>query len=76
MHRRRRFRPSQQQNNEPLALRAADTQQLQQKQKDELQRLMGETSPEQKQQLEAAKFEALREFWLQAPEEDQQNVPF
>ncbi|MFN6569032.1 hypothetical protein [Dendronalium sp. ChiSLP03b] len=49
---------------------------MKQKQRDELQRLVGETSPEHKQQLEAVKLQALREFWSQAPLKDQENMPF
>ncbi|MBH8566833.1 hypothetical protein I8748_32595 [Nostoc sp. CENA67] len=76
LSRRRRFRPSQQGQGEAPALPAVTAEQMKQKQKDELQRLVGKVSPEQKQQLEAAKFEALRDFWSQAPEEDQRNMPF
>jgi hypothetical protein len=46
---------------------------MQQKQRDELQRLVGEVSPEEKQQLQAAKREMLRRFWAASPDED---VPF
>ena len=76
LFRRRRFRPSQQGQAEAAALPAVTTEQLKQQQRDELQRLVGEVSPEETQQLESAKFEALRKFWSQAPEEDQQNMPF
>ena len=71
LFRRRNFRPST--KNEPLALPSATTQQMQQKQRDELQRLVGEVSPEEKQQLQAAKREMLRRFWAASPDED---VPF
>ncbi|MBD2459085.1 DNA-damage-inducible protein [Nostoc sp. FACHB-87] len=74
LFRRRNFRPST--KNEPLALPAVDTEQIKQKQRDEVARLIGEVSPEEKQQFLAAKRQQLREFWSQAPEEDQKNMPF
>lgn len=74
LYRRRNFRPSG--NDEPLALPAVTTEQMKQKQQAELQQLVGEVSPEEKQRLQAAKLDLLREFWSQAPEEDQQNMPF
>ncbi|MCC5640436.1 KilA-N domain-containing protein [Nostoc sp. CHAB 5844] len=74
LFRRRNFRPST--KNEPLALPAVDTEQMKQRQHDELARLMGEVSPEEKQQFQAAKRQKLREFWSQAPVEDQENMPF
>ncbi|MBD2457685.1 hypothetical protein H6G80_26890 [Nostoc sp. FACHB-87] len=74
MFRRRNFRPST--KNESLALPAVDTEQMKQKQRDEVARLVGEVSPEEKQQFQAAKRQKLREFWSQAPEEDQENMPF
>ncbi|WP_242062411.1 hypothetical protein [Nostoc punctiforme] len=49
---------------------------MKQKQQAEVERLVGEVSPQEKQRLQAAKLEALREFWSQAPEEDQENMPF
>jgi len=74
LFRRRGFRPSA--KDEPLALPAVTTEQLKQKQRAEVERLVGEVPPEEKQQLQAAKLNALREFWSQAPEEDQKNMPF
>jgi len=74
LFRRRNFRPST--KNETLALPAVDTEQMKQKQRDEIARLIGEVSPEEKQQFQAAKRQQLREFWSQAPEEDQENMPF
>lgn len=74
LYRRRGFRPSA--KDEPLALPAATTEHLKQRQQAELQQLVGEVSPEEKQRLQAAKLQALREFWSQAPEEDQKNMPF
>ncbi|MBD2458180.1 DNA-damage-inducible protein [Nostoc sp. FACHB-87] len=74
LFRRRNFRPST--KNETLALPAVDTEQMKQRQRDEVARLVGEVSPEEKQQLQAAKRQQLREFWSQAPEEDQENMPF
>ncbi|MFN6569185.1 hypothetical protein [Dendronalium sp. ChiSLP03b] len=74
LFRRRGFRPST--KNEPLALPAATTEQMKQKQRDEVAQLIGEVSPEEKQQFQAAKRQKLREFWSQAPEEDQENMPF
>ncbi|WGV29186.1 hypothetical protein [Halotia branconii] len=74
LFRRRNFQPST--KNEPLALPAMTTQQMTQKQQAEVERLVKEVSPQEKQQFQAAKLQALREFWSQAPEEDQQNMPF
>lgn len=74
LFRRRNFRPSA--KNELLALPAVDTEQMKQRQKDEVEQLIGEVSPEEKQQFQAAKRQKLREFWSQAPEEDQKNMPF
>ncbi|MBD2491704.1 BRO family protein [Aulosira sp. FACHB-615] len=74
LFRRRGFRPSP--KNEPLALPAVDTEQIKQKQRDEVARLIGEVSPEEKQQFQAAKRQQLREFWSQAPVENQENMPF
>ncbi|MBD2253381.1 BRO family protein [Nostoc parmelioides] len=76
LSRRRGFRPSQQGQIEPLALPSVSTDQMKQKQRDEVAQLVGEVSPQEKQQLQAAKLQALREFWSQAPEEDQKNMPF
>ncbi|WP_242054687.1 hypothetical protein [Nostoc sp. FACHB-190] len=74
LFRRRNFRPST--KNETLALPAATTEQMKQKQHDEVAQLIGEVSLEEKQQFQAAKRQKLREFWSQAPEEDQKNMPF
>ncbi|MBD2615664.1 DNA-damage-inducible protein [Nostoc punctiforme FACHB-252] len=74
LFRRRNFRPST--KDKPLALPSATTELWKQKQRDELQRLVGDVSPEEKQRLQAAKLQALREFWSQAPQEDQENMPF
>jgi DNA-damage-inducible protein D len=74
LYRRRNFRPSGQA--ESLALPAISTEQMKQKQRDEVAQLVGEVSPEEKQQFQAAKLQALREFWSQAPQEDQENMPF
>jgi hypothetical protein len=76
MFRRRNFRPSQQGQTEPLALPSVTVEQLKEQQRDEVAQLVGEVSTQEKQQLQAAKLQALREFWLQAPEEDQENMPF
>ncbi|HEY9798725.1 MAG TPA: BRO family protein [Leptolyngbyaceae cyanobacterium] len=76
LYRRRRFRPSQQGQAEPVALPAISTEQMKQNQRDEVAQLVGEVSPEEKQQLQSAKLQALREFWSQAPQEDQENMPF
>ncbi|MBW4617170.1 MAG: KilA-N domain-containing protein [Desmonostoc vinosum HA7617-LM4] len=70
---RRRFRPSQQTQDETKLLPSVTTQQMKQKQRDELQRLIKETSLQEKQQLQTAKQEMLRQFWAASPEED---VPF
>ncbi|BCL39987.1 hypothetical protein [Nostoc sp. MS1] len=76
LYRRRNFRPSQQGQTEPLALPSVTVEQLKEQQRAEVAQLVGEVSPEEKQQLQAAKLQALREFWSQAPEEDQENMPF
>ena len=76
LYRRRRFRPSQQGQAELVALPAVSTEQMKQNQRDEVAQLVGEVSPEEKQRLQSAKLQALREFWSQAPEEDQENMPF
>ncbi|BAT56955.1 DNA-damage-inducible protein (plasmid) [Nostoc sp. NIES-3756] len=73
---RRRFRPSQQGQDQPKALPAINTEQMKQNQRDEVAQLVSEVSSEEKQRLQAAKLEALREFWTQAPKEDQENMPF
>ncbi|BAT56824.1 KilA-like protein (plasmid) [Nostoc sp. NIES-3756] len=76
LSRRRGFRPSQQGQTEPLALPSVTVEQLKEQQRAEIAQLVGEVSPEEKQRLQAAKLQALREFWSQAPEEDQENMPF
>ncbi|WP_242054351.1 hypothetical protein [Nostoc parmelioides] len=76
MFRRCAFRPSQQRQTEPLALPSVTVEQMKEQQRTEVAQLVGEVSPEEKQQLQAAKLQALREFWSQAPEEDQENMPF
>lgn len=74
LFRRRNFRPST--KNKPLALPAVTTEQMKQRQQAEVEKLVAEVSPEEKQRLQAAKLNVLREFWSQAPEEDQKNMPF
>ncbi|WP_414543897.1 hypothetical protein [Nostoc sp. CCY0012] len=74
LFRRRNFRPST--KNEPLALPAATTEQITQKHLDEVKQLVGEVSPQEKQQLQATKLQVLRKFWSQAPQKDQENMPF
>jgi DNA-damage-inducible protein D len=74
LFRRRNFRPSI--NNEPLALPTVTTEQITQKHREEIEQLVGEMSPQEKQQLQATKLQVLRDFWLQAPQEDQENMPF
>ncbi|MDZ8106715.1 MAG: hypothetical protein RM338_14010 [Nostoc sp. DedQUE12a] len=71
LFRRRNFRPST--KNETLALPSATTELWKQKQRDELQQLVGEVSPEEKRELQLAKQEMLRQFWAASPDED---VPF
>jgi hypothetical protein len=63
--RRRNFRPSGQGKDKSLALPAAITQQIQHKQRTEVQQLIGEVSPEEQERLEAAKQEALKQLWSQ-----------
>ncbi|BBD63106.1 DNA-damage-inducible protein (plasmid) [Nostoc sp. HK-01] len=74
LYRRRNFRPSQE--NQPLALPAATVEQLKERQRAEVERLVGEVSPEEKQQFQAAKLQKLREFWSQASVEEQKDMPF
>ncbi|MBU7586870.1 MAG: hypothetical protein KAF91_29135 [Nostoc sp. TH1S01] len=74
LYRRRNFRPSQE--NQPLALPAATVEQMKERQRAEVEQLMGEVSLEKKQQFQAAKHQKLREFWSQASEEEQENMPF
>jgi DNA-damage-inducible protein D len=85
LFRRRRFHPSNQGKDEPLALTAITTEQMKQKQKAvdataasrrELQQVVGEISQEEKQRLEAAKQQALRQFWSQQREQNETDVPF
>ncbi len=61
--RRRRFRPSNQGKDELLALPAITTEQMKQKQKNELQQVVGEISQEERERIEAVKQEALRKLW-------------
>ncbi|MFN6564223.1 MAG: hypothetical protein RMY28_031140 [Nostoc sp. ChiSLP01] len=49
---------------------------MKQKQRAEVEQLVGEVSPEEKQQFQAAKLQKLTEFWSQASEEEQENMPF
>jgi len=74
LYRRRNFRPSQE--NQPLALPATTVEQMKERQRAEVERLVGEVSPEEKQQFQAAKRQKLREFWSQASEEEQKDMPF
>jgi DNA-damage-inducible protein D len=85
LFRRRRFRPSNQGKDEPLALPAITTEQMKQKQKNvdaaaasrrELQQVVGEISQEERERLEAAKQQALKQFWAQQGEQNETNVPF
>ncbi|RCJ24414.1 hypothetical protein A6770_28390 [Nostoc minutum NIES-26] len=77
LYRRRRFRPSQQGQAEPLALPAATTEQIKQKQRAEVERLIGETSPQEQQRLELAKQKALQQLLSQGEQEDDDSdVPF
>ncbi|MFN6569865.1 BRO family protein [Dendronalium sp. ChiSLP03b] len=73
-YRRRNFRPSQE--NQPLALPAATVEQMKERQRAEVEQLMDEVSPEEKQQFQAAKRQKLREFWSQASVEEQKDMPF
>lgn len=74
LYRRRNFRPSQE--NQPLALSAATVEQMKERQRAEVKRLVGEVSLEEKQQFQAAKLQKLREFWSQASVEEQKDMPF
>ncbi|BAY99912.1 DNA-damage-inducible protein [Tolypothrix tenuis PCC 7101] len=75
LYRRRGFRPSGQGTNEQLALPPVTTEQLKQKQRAEFEQLVGESSAQEKQQLEAAKQKALKQLWSQG-EQDDTDVPF
>jgi phage regulator Rha-like protein len=75
LYRRRGFRPSGQGTNEQLALPIVTTEQLKQQQRDEFELLLGESSAQEKEQLEAAKQEALKKLWSQG-EQDDTDVPF
>jgi DNA-damage-inducible protein D len=75
LYRRRNFRPSGQGKDGQLALRAVTTEQLKQRQRAEFEQLVGESSAQEKEKLEAAKQEALKQLWLQG-EEDDTDVPF
>ncbi|BAY20226.1 KilA-like protein (plasmid) [Anabaenopsis circularis NIES-21] len=74
LYRRRNFRPSQE--NQPLALPAATVEQVKERQRAEVEQLVGEVSLEEKQQFQAAKLQKLREFWSQASVEEQKDMPF
>ncbi len=63
--RRRRFRPSNQGKEEAVSLPAVSTEQMKQKQKNEVQQMVGEISQEEKERLEAVKQQALRQFWAE-----------
>jgi len=76
LFRRRRFRPSQQGQDEPLALPAVTTEQMKQRQRAEVERLIGQVPPQEQQRLEAAKREALQQLLSQGEEDDEPNVPF
>lgn len=73
--RRRGFRPSGQGKDEQLALPPVTTEQLKQRQRAEFEQLVGESSAQEKQQLEAAKQEALKKLWSQGDDDDT-DVPF
>ncbi|MBW4616367.1 MAG: hypothetical protein KME21_24450 [Desmonostoc vinosum HA7617-LM4] len=77
LYRRRRFRPSQHGQDEPLALPATTTEQLKQRQWAEVEQLVGETSPQEQQRLELAKQKALHQLLSQGEQEnDDSDVPF
>jgi len=73
LFRRRGLRPEQQGQKEPLALPCAAFEQFKEQQRAEVERLVGEVSPEEKRELQLAKQEMLRQFWAASPDED---VPF
>ena len=75
IYRRRHFRPSQQVQNQP-ALPAFTTEQIKQKQVLEMQQVLGEISPAEKERLEAAKQKALQQFLSLEDPEDQTDVSF
>ncbi|MBD2357430.1 hypothetical protein H6G41_22895 [Tolypothrix sp. FACHB-123] len=75
LYRRRGFRPSGQGTNEQLALPPVTTEQLKQRQRTEFEQIVGESSAQEKQQLETAKQQALKQLWSQG-EEDDTDVPF
>lgn len=73
LFRRRGFRPEQQGQKEPLALPCNTFEQFKERQRVEVERLVGEVSPQEKRELQLAKQQMLRQFWAASPDED---VPF
>ena len=67
LHRRRSFHPSDQ-NNEPQQFSSITTDQIEQKQHDEFQQVIGEILEEERNRVEAIKRELLREFWAEEGE--------
>ncbi|WP_242063008.1 hypothetical protein [Nostoc sp. FACHB-145] len=72
LYRRRNFRPSQE--NQPLALPAATVEQMKERQRAEVERLVGEVSPEEQERLDAAKQAALQ--LLLERNEQNENLDF
>ncbi|MDJ0734871.1 MAG: KilA-N domain-containing protein [Nostocaceae cyanobacterium] len=70
LFRRRGFRPSNQGKQEAVSLPALGTEQMKQKQIQELKQAVGEILPEEKKRLEAAKQEALRKLWSSPVDSD------
>lgn len=75
LYRRRGFRPSSQGKDEQLALPPVTTEQLKQRQRAEFEQLVGESSDQEKEKLEAAKQEALKQLWSKGDDDDT-DVPF
>ena len=49
---------------------------MKQKQKNELQQVVGEISQEERERIEATKQEALRKLWSQEGEQNETDAPF
>jgi DNA-damage-inducible protein D len=62
LYRRRKFRPSNQGENEPLIL-PISTEEMKQQQREEVEAVIGEVTPEEKARIEAAKQEMLQKLW-------------
>ncbi|MFN6572354.1 hypothetical protein [Dendronalium sp. ChiSLP03b] len=71
LFRRRRFRPSNQGNDNVLALPPITPERIRQKQLLETEQLIGEMLPEEKERLEAVKEQALKQLWAEGGQENE-----